>query len=187
MNSKTKRRSKTKLRMVSCRGRSYIQEVSYYWDKESKRGVTRIIKHLGPANPINKSKHPVADIMAAKLRLNEERNERLSREAKREKREKGRSVKRQHYSLDPPEDMLKKVLGIIENEPQGLGRTGAIGEFKLKYDDHTIDEKALAALIGISLTVLHRQKAIERLGGGVRGNPFTYYSNNKRAPSETER
>ena len=95
--------------------------------------------------------------------------------------------KGQHYSLDPSEDMREKVLGIVDNEPQGLTRASVISEFKLKFDDHIVDEKALATLIGISLTALHKQKAIGRIGIGVKGNPYVYYHSIKRAVSDAEK
>jgi hypothetical protein len=39
---------KSRIRIVSSRGHSYAQEVRYEWDKALKRGVTHVIRTLGP-------------------------------------------------------------------------------------------------------------------------------------------
>ncbi len=178
MSSVTIGRSKARLRVVRCRGRIYIQEVLYYWDRTLKKGVTKVIRHIGPADPINHNRYAIAEISAARQRLYKERNERLSLEAKRKSNQKTKNVKRQYYPLNPSEWMRRKVLEIVESEMYGITRNGVINKFEKDVHSRDIDEKSLPTIIGITLTALYRDKALGRSGNGIRGNPFVY----KRAP-----
>jgi hypothetical protein len=42
---------RTRIRIILSRGHYYAQEVLYRWDRNKKRGVTRVIRTLGPVNP----------------------------------------------------------------------------------------------------------------------------------------
>lgn len=44
--------AKTRIRVVTSRGHQYAQEVRYEWDRERKRGVTRVLRTLGPLSPL---------------------------------------------------------------------------------------------------------------------------------------
>ena len=45
---------KTRIRVICSRGHLYAQEVWYEWDKSRKRGVTHVIRTLGPLSPTRK-------------------------------------------------------------------------------------------------------------------------------------
>jgi hypothetical protein len=45
------RKAGTRIRIISSRGHEYAQEVRYLWDRVRKRGVTKVIRTLGPVRP----------------------------------------------------------------------------------------------------------------------------------------
>ena len=174
MTSMTNGSSRARLRVVRSRGRIYIQEVLYYWDKELKKGVTKVIRHIGPADPKNHNRYAIAEISAARQRLYKERNERLSLEAKRKSNQMTKKVKSKYYPLNPSEGMRRKVLEIVEREMYGVTRNNVVNKFEKEVDNQDVDEKSLPTIIGITLTALYREKAVGRSGKGIRGDPFVY-------------
>jgi hypothetical protein len=160
----------TKIRVVNSRGYAYIQEVKYIWDKERKRGMTKVIRHLGPKDPVNqnryRNKHPLTT--AASL---------LTHQSSGKKRPSRRTLaKRRDYpSLSPSQELKVNIVDTLKHMPEGGNRRAVYDKLDQQGSAPFAAEEDARTLVGVALTALKRSGVVVAKGKGVRGNPFVYF------------
>lgn len=183
-------------RVITSRGRKYRQAVWYCWDPVRKRGVTKVIAHLGPVLPQKRSvdKRKIYMVLAA---LKRERARSLTRKgarpdrsgsqhnngtdsaANRSKQKKSKRKVDVASVLASAESraLRARVLNLLAQSPEGRTRRQLSQLFGVEPLSIPGSAQGLATAdhVGMALTVLHTAGTVKRKGRGVKGDPYIYF------------
>lgn len=175
----------SRIRVVRSRGRSYLQEVTYEWDPIQKRGITRVLRHLGPEQPVNSERHRDWELVQGRARLWRERDRRARQglirdgktppdppSARSDPAVPSRGPRRQ--VLTPSPNLITMVRESLGRLPKGGSRKEVAADLEargLLPGDRIIEARTQ---VGFALTILARRGDLELQGLGERGNPQVF-------------
>ena len=166
----------TSFRIIKSKGKEYVQEVKYRWDPISKTGRTEVLRHLGPLKPLNLDNYTTYELQSLKKivsrrKVGDTRNsEKIRKKAKRTD-----APHNSFPSLTPPNELINRVNRLVVNAEEPLSRTEVYLQYKFQYPNEINDEKTTRTHVGFALTNLERSGEIDRIGNGIRGEPYKYY------------
>jgi len=193
---------KTRIRLVSSRGHLYAQEVRYEWDRTSQRGITHVIRTLGPMTPLRRPAVGGLDAGEIWLRL------KLQREERSRARRPRLPFRTEHVAVDEAPS-AERAIASDEPSPRITltppGRRSLTGSLGLGSFDNRVlrcvrqlggqgtrsgvfeavqtagiprpnHRQSLRRHVSFALTRLFRQKKVTRAGSGGRGDPYRYSS-----------
>jgi hypothetical protein len=158
----------TKIRRVRSRGHTYLQEVEYTWDRSRKRGITRIIRQLGPETPLNPNRYEQSVLDEGKARLREQERRSQSRREQRlwnpnARRQigghrGGRTAKQEPNlpPLLPDQELIERVYAVVRELAHGATRRVVFEVLKRSGNAPNEDERDARTHVGFALTMLSR-------------------------------
>ena len=176
------------IRRVLTKGRWYLQEVEYHWDPKEKRGVTKVIRHLGPERPANvdrwrdpllrKARGRFTLEQAARRALNQQSADTESRSedttgAVAERPETRPRVARVP-TLTPSTRLRAQVKEVLTVMPRGGSRRAVLEEFEKRGLLPLRGREHFATRVGFALTILARTGEATVEGEGVPGDPQVF-------------
>ena len=177
------RMSRRKIRIIRSKGRFYVQKVVYKWDSTKKRGITIVLEHLGPLEPLTSDRYSREDLKDIRLILRKQ-NQMQSTKTKQvalEEKQTGK-LKEQRQTvfppLTPPDEIIDSVMKIILNSTKAMSRDDTFKTFSSLQVKMVSDKDAIKKQIGFALTILERKGLVKRLGTGKRGDPYSYFIGN---------
>lgn len=160
------------LRIVTSRGRRYVQRVRYSWDSVRGRAVTSLLDHLGPYDLVVKS-HPE---LRGEIEALTQRGTPSPLPATRR-----RTPQRTRAALaprlpawTPPEEFLERVRKLVGRTRRSVSRAEVQAMAASDRVELSGSRWDLETSVGMVLTVLHRRGDLSRSGRGVRGDPYKY-------------
>ncbi len=191
---------KTRIRLVSSRGHLYAQEVRYEWDRIRQRGITHVIRTLGPMAPLRKATVGGLDTGEIWLRLKLQREERSKARrlppsyrtkaavpaasadqtfAAEETGKRATEVPAGRRSLTGSlglESLDQKVLQCVRQQGGQATRAGVFEALRAAGIARPNHHQSLRRHVSFALTRLFRREQVARTGSGGKGDPFRYHS-----------
>lgn len=159
-----------KLRITHSKGRQYVQRVLYEWDPIKKRGITKIIEHLGPLEPINSSRYSKEDLEEINYLIKKNSKFKNAR-----KREKIKESEKKYPPLTPPNWIIDEVVKIITESHQAMNRREVYKMFRESLEYLGDDEDTAKKHVGFALTIAERKGLLVKTGKGKKGSAFKYF------------
>ena len=171
-----------RVRVIKSRGRTYLQQVEYHWDPVRKRGITRVVKHVGPKKPVNPDRYKWSRLKSTRKQLKDERQERkfraMQRDWQKEKLRREEEYEAARESLPPIAPgvpLVELVMKAVRSLPQGGSRRSIFAALKAAGDAPDEEERHARTHVGIALTGLLEAGRIRLVkGSGKPGDPFFY-------------
>ena len=191
---------KTRIRVIDSRGHRYAQEVRYEWDPAKKRGVTHVLRSLGPVDSSLRSEgRRLAPEEIQKLLATQKAERSASRPAQRVPRVvwlNGRvEVHRDSPQADngpspqngePVAAVLpltggarlerfdRRILEIVRGLGQNATRTSVFEVSRSEGLERPNHHQTLRRHVSFALTRLYRKGLVKRFGEGGVGHPYRY-------------
>lgn len=191
---------KTRVRLVSSRGHLYAQEVRYEWDRTRQRGITQVIRTLGPMAPLRRPSVGGLDPTEIWLRLELQKKDRSQTRARpppskmrlastENAKLSGASViaeeadpqsagtsrgRRSLTGIRGVESFDQRVLEFVCQSNGEATRATVFEAVKAAGIPRPNHRQSLRRHVSFALTRLFRQRTVTRTGSGGRGNPYQY-------------
>lgn len=164
-----------KLRQVRSRGHTYLQVVEYHWDPIKKRGITHVLRHLGPMEPERHVRQKNDRLKFARAQIRQQRARwRLTKRARKEAR-RGSEDRQVYPALTPGPDLIEKVYSVICRLEKGGSRSQIFQGLIDAGDAPNEDERDARTHVGFAVTLLKEAGRIRIVrGSGLPRDPFVY-------------
>jgi hypothetical protein len=164
------------IRIIKVKGKEYAQEVKYEWNPVKKVGKTKIIRHIGPVNPLISQKYRnTATVISSIIADKKKPKTKSSKTLKvKERQIKGDKPDVKQFIPDP--ELIAHVLETVVKSSVPLTRNQAYEIISQNLRDKDYDQYILKKRVGFSLTILDREGKLFRTGAGKPGDPYCYYA-----------
>ncbi len=191
---------RTRIRRVTSRGHQYAQEVLYEWDSRRGRGVTRVLRVLGPLTPVRRptvgavDPQVIADRIAAQTRSRDQSRESPGRSGRGPmprtlppppRNQPGTSPRLGHTSAEVLsafpltgdrglERFDTRILALIRQHRRGATRAAIFKAASKARVARPSPDQSLRRHISFAITRLFRRRLLSRFGEGGARDPVMW-------------